>query len=177
MTSQLAWGFSAHFYLLPGTGFLSLTPSIIQLGNPTYSGVESQMIRGNTLIHCLKACQIWWKSCWQTKCLWALHRYDFLAVIPSWCVAAWLWGREQERPECGNQLWPQVCQSGGPGGQTLWKCGHRTSHFSVNNLKNQICWKSWKCDKNKWPASADKLWCVSSTAFTLLEIPTHPCLH
>lgn len=86
---------------------------------------------------CLKACQIWQKSCWQSvpgRCI----RYDFLAAIPSCCVAVWLWRQEQEGPECGNQLCPQVCQSGVLSRQTLWKHGLRIPHLSVNNLKNKM---------------------------------------
>lgn len=68
----------------------------------------------------------------------------FLAEIASLCVAAWLWGQKQQGPKCGNQLYPQACQSGGPGGQTFWKRGRGTSCLSINNLKNKICLKSWK---------------------------------
>lgn len=117
MTGQIAWGFSAHFYLLPsavlpGHG-LSLTPSL----SPRLCCMKSHIIWG-TSFHCLKACQIWWKSCWQSvpgRCT----RYDFLAATASCCVAVWLWRQEKQGPECGNQLCPQVCQSGVLSRQTL----------------------------------------------------------
>lgn len=135
--------------------------------------MKSHMIWGNILIHSLKVCQIWWKSCWQTKCLWALHRYDFLAARPSWWVAVWLWGEQQQGPECGNQLRPQVCQSGGPGRQTLWKHGHRTSQFY---LENKISLKSWKHEKSqKASFSWQSLVCILYGFHTFRK--SQPCFH
>lgn len=151
MTSQLSEGFPAHFCLLPGMvlpgHYLSPPPPPLSVRQSHRLWcMKSHIIWGNTLIRCLKACKTWWKKCWQTKCLWAPHRYYFLAAI--W-VGVWLWGQKHQGPECGNQLRPQVCQSGGSGGQTLWQCGHRTSHFSVNNLKNSICLETGKHGKKK----------------------------